>query len=73
MRHAMRLVAKTLVITLLGTAIGCTPHVSIPRLKPAPRSLASAQNLAVDVIGDVAPATMSELQGSNWFRPIGST
>ena len=45
------------VITLLGTALGCTPHVSIPRLKPAPHSLGSAQNLAVDVMGDVAPPT----------------
>jgi tetratricopeptide (TPR) repeat protein len=51
----MRLVAKMLVITLLGTIIGCASRVAIPRLKPAPHSLGAAQNLAIDVIGDVAP------------------
>src|SRR5258708_39667311 len=65
MRDAMRLVAKTLVITLLGTVMGCVPRVAIPHLKPAPRSLGAAQNLAIDVIGDVAPpSTLREAIGT---------
>ena len=62
---AMRLVSKTLVITVLGTAIGCVPHVAIPHLKPAPHSLGAAQNLAIDVIGDVAPpSTLGDAIGT---------
>lgn len=61
----MRLVAKTLVMTLVGTVIGCTPRVAIQRLKPAPHSLGAAQNLAVDVIGDVAPpSTLGDAIGT---------